>query len=414
MRKPTQLLAVFAAVVFLSIVGLFVFRGRSAAGANASPESSLQQVSVALVEKGAIGNTLTLSGEFHSYQEVDIHAKVAGYIRKIFVDVGDRVKEGQVLAVLEVPELRAQLAGADASILRSQDDIRRAQGDLERSESNHAALHSAYTRLKQASAARPGLIADQELDDSLAKDKESEAQVGMAKAALSSAQQQLLISHASQQQVTAMSDYTRIAAPFSGVITKRYADNGALIQAGTSSSTQAMPVVRLAEISKLRLVLPVPESVAAQIHLKDAVTVRVQALNRDIQGHVARFADSLDRQTRTMQTEIDCENANESLMPGMYAAASIALNQKSDALTIPIQAVDRNAEGATVLVLDRDNVIQEKKIQLGVEGNNRVEVVSGLSENQRVIIGNRSQFHPGDKVQPQIFHDEGKVAGGHS
>ena len=177
-----------------------------------------------------------------------------------------------------------------------------------------------------------------------------------------------------------------------------------------------MPVVCLAETSKLRLVLPIPESVAAQIHLHDPVTVHVQALSRDIQGRVARFADSLDRQTRTMSTEIDFENANNSLMPGMYAEASIALNQKNNALTVPIQAVNRNGENATVLVLDGDNAIQERPVTLGIEGDNRVEVVSGLSENQRVVIGNRSRFRPGEKVQPQPFHgsDEIKPREGHS
>ena len=137
-------------------------------------------MAVALVTRTPLVNTLTLSGAFRPYQEVDVHAKVAGYIRQIFVDVGDKVKKDQVLAILEVPELNAQVAGAKAAIGLSQNAIHRSESEIERALSTHAAYHSAFSRLKQASESRPGLIAEQELDDSLAKDKESEAQVAAA------------------------------------------------------------------------------------------------------------------------------------------------------------------------------------------------------------------------------------------
>src|SRR4029077_4152413 len=139
-----------------------------------------------------------------------------------------------------------------------------------------------------------------------------------------------------QKQFGAMSDYMRIVAPFNGVVTKRYADTGALVAAGTSSSTQAIPVVRIAQISVLRLVLPIPESIAGQIHLGDPVRVRVQALNEDIEGKVSRFADSLDMQTRTMETEIDCQNRDGRLLPGMYTDTQLLLSEKKNALTIPL------------------------------------------------------------------------------
>src|SRR5208282_1504620 len=137
---------------------------------------------VVLATRGPLENAITLTGEFRPFQQVDVHAKVAGYIRHIFVDVGDKVRTGQELAVLEVPELNAQVMGAQADIRRSQDAIRRAQSEIERAESTHQAYHSAYTRLKQASEERPGLVAEQELDDALAKDKETEAQIDSARA----------------------------------------------------------------------------------------------------------------------------------------------------------------------------------------------------------------------------------------
>jgi RND family efflux transporter MFP subunit len=356
---------------------------------------------VVRVERHNLGNTLTIAGEFKPFQDVDVHAKVAGYIRVINVDVGDHVREGQTLAVLEIPELAAQLAGADAAVRRAQEEIRRAKSDVERAQSTHAAAHSAYARLKQAADSRAGLVAQQEVDDSLAKDLGAEAQVASAEAELSAARQQVEVAQANQKQFTALSNYARIIAPFSGVITNRYADTGALIQAGTSSSTQAMPLVRLAQTSKLRLVLPIPESLAAQIHLGDPVKVRVQALNRDIEGKVSRFADSLDRQTRTMETEIDFDNRDGRLIPGMYAETQVSLREKKDALTVPLEAVTRNGDDATVLAVNAQNEIEERHIKLGLEDSSRVEVVSGLSDHDRVVIGNRSQFHNGEKISPK-------------
>ena len=403
-------LSVFAIAVCLA--AFLRVSSKSAKAESSTEEPALRPVAVALVQRRPIVDSLRLSGAFRPYQEVDVHAKVAGYIRQIFVDVGDKVKQGQVLAVLEVPELRAQILGAQATIQHSQDSIRRAQSEIERAESTHSAAHFAYTRLKQASEARQGLIAEQELDDALAKDKEAEAQVDSAKAALAEAQSQLSVSDASNKQLAAMEAYTQITAPFNGVITKRYADTGALIQAGTASNTQAMPVVQLAEWSKLRLVVPVPESAVSKIHLGSAVQVRVAALNRNFQGRVARFADALDQQTRTMQTEIDVENRDGTLVDGMYAETSLTLNEKDGVLTVPIQAVQREGSGASVLLVDHDGRIQERQVKLGEEGNDRVEILSGLSEKEHVVIGNRSEFRPGEKVQPKVVAEQGNVEAG--
>jgi RND family efflux transporter MFP subunit len=356
---------------------------------------------VARAERRNLGNTLTIAGEFKPFQDVDVHAKVAGYIREIYVDVGDHVKEGQTLAVLEVPELAAQLAGAEAAVREAQEQIRRAQSDLQRAQSRHSAAHSAYARLKQAADSRAGLVAQQEVDDTQAKDLEAEAQVSSAEAELSGAKQQLEVSQANQKQYSALSGYTRITAPFAGVITNRYADTGALVAAGTSSNAQAMPVVRLAQISILRLVLPIPESVAAQIHLGDPVKVRVQALNQEFEGKVSRFADSLERQTRTMETEIDIENRDGRLLPGMYTETQLTLRGKNNALTIPLEGVARNGDDATVLAVGPQNTIEERHVRLGLEDDKHVEVLSGLTDGDRVVIGNRNEFHNGQKILPK-------------
>jgi RND family efflux transporter MFP subunit len=396
-------IAVFVLLVMAVLAWRWLGHAPTEAGDPSHPlASSAESVAaVAHAERHSIGTTLTIAGEFKPFQDVDVHAKVAGYIKVIHVDVGDRVKAGQTLAVLEIPELAAELAGADAAVRRSREEIRRAQGDLVRAQSAHSAAHSAYARLKQAADSRAGLVAQQEIDDSQAKDLGFEAQVSSSSAALSSAEQQLQVAEANQKQYAALSDYSRIVAPFSGVITARFADTGALIAAGTSSSAQSMPVVRLAEISKLRLVLPIPESVAAQIHLGEPVKARVQALNQDFVGKVSRFADSLDRQTRTMETEIDFDNRDGRLIPGMYAETQLSLREKKDALTVPLESVTRNGDDATVLAVNPDNSIEERHVKLGLEDSVRVEVLSGLTDKDRVVIGNRSQFRSGQKIQPK-------------
>lgn len=190
---------------------------------------------VAAVTRGNITHTLNLAGQFQPYQVIDVHAKVSGYIRHIYVDIGDKVHQGQVLAMLEVPELSAQLKGTVSALARSQDEITRAQHDVARAQSEHSALHADYTRLQQAAAAQPGLIAQQELDDAQSRDLASEAQVDAAKAALAAAKQQSGVAGADNERVAALEDYTRVTAPLDGVIIWRYADTGALIQAGTSS-----------------------------------------------------------------------------------------------------------------------------------------------------------------------------------
>ena len=408
MRKRS--LWILAGIAALVLVAALRFGGRKARAENGD-EGSGRTVAVVLVKRGPVGNSLTLSGAFRPYQQVDVHAKVAGYIRQIFVDVGDKVKAGQVLAILEVPELNAQVVGAKADMRRSQNAIQRAQSEIQRAESTHSAYYAAYTRLKQASDSRPGLIAEQELDDALAKDKETEAQIASNRAAFAEAESQLGVAQANLERLSALEAYSRILAPFAGVVTKRYADTGALIQAGTASDTQSLPVVQLAEWSRLRLVVPVPESAVSELRLGSNVQVHVSALNRTFVGTVARFADALNDETRTMHTEIDVENSDGTVKEGMYAEVSIALSQQNDALTVPIQALERNGRGAIALVVDSQGRVHAQEVKLGEETSDRAEVVSGLAENDRVIIGNRSQFRAGEKVQPKIVSETGDAEG---
>jgi len=405
MSKRSTLILVGALAI--GVVLVLRFSGKSANAEKS--EASLRPVAVALARESPISDMITLSGEFRPFQEVDVHAKVAGYIRRIYVDVGDHVKTGQTLAILEVPELDAQLQGAEAAIRRSQDAIRRAQGDLKRAESLHQATHLDYTRLKQASDARPGLIAEQELDNAQAKDREGEAQISADEAAFSEARNQLDVASAEQKQLSAMSGYAQIVAPFDGVITKRYVDTGALVQAGTSSNTQAVPVVSVAQTDLFRLTLAVPESAVPMIRLGTTVTVHVQALNRDFEGKVARFANSVNQETRTMHTEVDVHNPGRTIVEGMYAEVKLTLAKSDRALAVPIQAVSREGSHTTVLVVNSNDQIEEREVHLGIEGANQVEVVAGLKPNDRVVMGSRSDFRPGERVDPKVIADNNEA-----
>jgi multidrug efflux pump subunit AcrA (membrane-fusion protein) len=205
-----------------------------------------------------LSRNLVLTAEFKPYQEVDVMAKVAGYIKQINVDVGDRVKEGDLLATLEIPEMKDDLNRATAAMERSSADVTHAGDEVRRAESAHDIAHLLLQRLKAVNDKKPGLIAQQDIDVAQSKDLEAEAQVAAAKSALAASKEQVHVNNSDVERVHTLMDYTRVTAPFTGVVTMRYADKGSMIQAGTASQTQAKAVVRISENSTLRLILPVP------------------------------------------------------------------------------------------------------------------------------------------------------------
>jgi len=360
----------------------------------------------AAVVKAVTGNlaqTLAVAAEFRPFQEIDIHAKVAGYLKSISVDVGDRVRVGERLAVLEVPELQDELRQDAAGVKRAEEDVNRAQADLERANSAHEVAHVGATRLSGVLKVRPNLVAQQDIDEAMGRDRVAEAQVATAKAALAAAQQGLEVSKASQQKTQTLWGYTEITAPFAGVITQRYADPGAMIQAGTSSQTQTMPVVRLSQNNRLRLVIPVPESTVALIHVGTPVDLNVQALHKTFTGKVARFSERLDSDTRTMRVEVDVENPTLELVPGMYATASIVLDSASDAVIVPVEALDHSEIKPQVFVIDSNQKVEVRAVTTGLETSDRVQIKNGISSGDLVVTGNRAQLKPGLVVTPRVM-----------
>ena len=248
---------------------------------------------------------------------------------------------------------------------------------------------------------QPGIVAQQEVDDAQGKDLAASAQVDAGQAALEAAQSQLVGAKAKLSRDQSLYDYSRITAPFSGIVTERYANLGTLMQAGTSSSTQAMPLVRLSQDDLFRLVIPVAETYVRYVHIGDPVEVSVPSLNRTFPGKVARFSVDVSESTRTMHTEVDVPNLTHVLMPGLYADATITLQRKNDVLTIPLQAVNHEADQDTVDVVDSNNHIQIRRIELGLQTPGEAEVHSGLNQGDLVVASERTGLKAGQKVTPQ-------------
>ena len=368
-------------------------------------------VGVTKVVKKSLGNRITLSSELVPFQEIDVYAKESGYVKKLSVDFGSRVKAGQVMAVLEIPELQAQLQEDQAEIKNASNQAVRAQHELSRYQAQAKAIHLQYTRLSEVAQSQPGIVAQQEVDDAQGKDLAAASQVDASQAALEAAQSQLSVARAKLSHDQSLFDYSNITAPFPGVITDRYANLGTLVQAGTNSSTQAMPIVRLSEDDLFRLVIPVPESYVAYIHIGDPVNVKVPSLNRSFPGKVARFSVDVREDTRTMHTEVDVPNPQRVLVPGLYADADLSLDHKVDVLTLPVQALNHEGNKTTVFVVDGNGELQDRSVQLGLQTSSDAEITSGLNEGDQVVVSDRSGLKPGQKVRPQLvsmmqYHEE--------
>jgi len=350
-------------LVALAILAL----GALSSCARHSDSVASRVVAVARTRRTTLANTMTLQAEFEPYQDVMLHGKVSGYVSLIRVDIGDRLKAGDLIATLEVPELADQLAAARAS-------ERHAAAEFE-------LAHLNSTRLQGVNRSQPNLIAQQDLDEALSKDKAAEAAFAQAKA--------------ESERFAALAGYTRIIAPFDGIVTKRLVDLGSLIQAGTSSSSE--PIVELQQDNVLRLRFPVPEAEAPRIHTGEVVQISVDSLHRRFMGRIARDAGAIDRSTRTLDAEVDVPNADGLLRVGMYASIVLPLEEAPNILAVPIQALT-HGDNPSALVVDANGTVQERLVKVGLQTAEYAEAKSGLNEGDRVVISDRGGLHPGDVV----------------
>ena len=316
---------------------------------------SRRTVVVMRPQRGDIVHSITLPGDLVGLYQSTLYAKVTGYLKNISVDKGDWVKQGQVLAVIEVPELQERLA--------------RSRADLE-------VQHLTYQRLEQVWKSDPRLVARQDVD--IAQGKYLEAKAGV-------------------DELEAMASYTKIVAPFAGVVTGRFVDPGALIKAGgeqtTSSPDQGSthpsggtsPVLSLAMIDTMRTYVYAPQDAVGSIRRGMPAKLTLQDLpGRSFDGVVTRYSNSLDLGTRTMLTEIDLQNTRHDLYPGMYANVTLELERHRDALELPESAIGESSDGKYVMVA-QDGKLRKQEVTLGINNGKSAEIVSGLGGGESVV-----------------------------
>jgi len=334
----------------------------------AAPLAPAMTVPVATVGYTSLANDLVLTAEFRPYQEIELMAKVTGYVKEIKVDIGDHVRTGDVLATLEVPEIA--------------DEVIKAKAAVEAEQAEAAIAHLSYQRIQEVSARDQGLVPKQEVDVAQSHDLRAAAQLAGARSALEAAE--------------AMMSYATVRAPFDGVVTKRYASVGSMIQAGTSST--AMPVVRLAQNDLLRLVLPVPESAAGSVLVGQVVDVAVTSQNQTLQAKVTRLAESVQLATRTMDAEVDIPNPEGKLIPGMYAEVHLHLRARPHVLSVPLDGVEGLGTSSEQAYVVRGGILHLARIVTGLQTAANVEIVSGLASGDQVVVGRHVGLFDGEMV----------------
>ena len=316
---------------------------------------------------------ITLPGDLTGFFQATLYAKVTGYLSKINVDKGDWIHKGELLAEIEVPELA--------------DRLTREKGRL-------TVQRVTYERLKRVWESDHRLVAREDVDVAYGKYQESQSSVN---------------------ELNSMTKYTRIVAPFDGVVTARFVDPGALIQASGGEPTfdlggsaaqpkgNTTPVVSVAMMSKLRVYVYVPEEAVGQIRRGMPATLTLREYpGRPFVGSVARFATSLDLSTRTMLTEVDVENPRHQLYPGMYANVSIELESHPDALTVPPSAVSGSEDNGVVYVV-HDSRLHKLDVGTGIRTGGYVEITSGLAGSEQVVNNFTPALVEGEEVRAQLM-----------
>lgn len=358
-----------------------------------------------------LSENVTLTAEFEPFYEVDVMAKEAGYVRHIYVDIGDHVKQGQLLATLEIPELQDDLTKAKADVQTAMAEKAAAGGDLLRAQAAAGIAHLSYTRILNVSEKEPGLVPRQEVDVAHSRDLEAEGQIAAAQQNVEAATSRYAAATAELAHENSLFAYTRITAPFNGVVTKRYASDGSMIQAGTSSATQAMPVARVSQNDVLRLMLPVPEENAGMVRDGSSVLVTVPSLNKTFTGKVTRFADRVQTATRTMTVEVDVKNPKLELIPGMYAQVQLTTMNAKNAVAVPLEALDGSGSAQRVFAVDSSGAVRIRAVKTGLQSPRYVQILSGIEPGDTVIIGSHAGYSEGEQVRP---HFENSAATTHS
>ncbi len=416
----------------------------SATAADRSVGADVEVVRVVIPQRTSLRRTTTQPATVHAYYEADINAKVSGYLKELKVDIGAVVEEGEILAVIDVPEFVARRNRQQATVERLVADEQRARAGVELAQAGVEAANAAQDeagatvemakaqvaayqaefnrvqRLVSESAVAARLLdeAREHLQSSQAGKQATEAalasamaNVTVAKAKVLAATADLLSARASTQEskreieeTEVMLAYSTLRAPFSGVITERNVDPGDLVRnTQTASTSPVKPLFRIAHVQRVRVRVSIPENDASWANINDRAIVNLRSLpGQPIEGIVSRVARSLDVSTRTMSVEIDLPNSDPVLLPGMYGEVTIILEEKPDCLVLPSTAVRYDETGRSyVLLVDAGDVIQTVDVMTGLDDGKRVEIISGLSGTERVVGATIQRLVPGQKVRVQ-------------
>ncbi len=343
------------------------------------------QVPVAPVERHDVTRSIRLAGSVEAVEQARLYAKVSGYLKTISVDIGDVVRRDQVVAELNVPEMQGESEAAEARLAEARALEAKAEADLE--------LQKIIAERSRELRER-GAVTQQDLDEAVAKQRAAAAALQLARARAKSAAAQLA-------KVRALADYARIKAPYDGIVTERFLNSGALVQAATSGASVS-PVVTVARVDQVRVFVALPESDVPFVEAEDrAIFVPNGAkLATPFEGHVTRLAGALDPSTRTMRVEVDLPNAERRLLPGMYGSLTLALETHRGALTVPSRAVVTEKSGATFVYLVVDGAARRATVRVGIDDGIRAEITEGLEGGETCIVGAPGTISDGVPVRP--------------
>ncbi len=346
----------------------------------ASPAAAVS-APVIHAERNAMARTVSLAANVEAYEQAPLYAKVPGYVATINVDIGDVVVEDQLLATLEMPEMAHQYAQAESHRIEQRAALASARAEAELQE--RLMKRSVGLRAKDA-------ISEEDLEQARAGAAKARAELALADARTTTVEARL-------KELEAFMGYGELRAPFAGIITKRFVDRGALVQAATSSS-DVRPVVVVARVDQLRISVDVPEPDVPLVDVGDPAALTIAALpDRTFTSTVARIAGALDPRSRTMRAEVDLPNTDGILRSGMYGTLTIDVETVADALTLPTAAVNQGRKGASVFVLDGD-VARQRPVTVGLADDDRLQILAGISTADEVV-GTTAGIADGTRIQ---------------
>jgi RND family efflux transporter MFP subunit len=378
--RRSYLLSVVALLTVVGVIAWLALKGRPS---HLLPAESLPTVGAVRVRRGDLATEVGFAAEFRPWFSVELHAKTAGFIRLLHVDIGSKVHAGDVLAELEVPLLKEDLARAEASLRRNQEDFRRAEANAEEA-------HLGATRLDGVARSQPRLIAQQELDAARAKDRAAAASLGVAR-------EQIHVAEADLARLRAEESDTLIRAPFDGVVTRLLANPGDFVLGGLAPSGQAKAVVRLSQLNKLRLSFPVSVSYLDSVVEGASLEIR-RDTGRTITNRISRLSREVSPATRMMDVEADIENDDLVLVPGSYATVILHPQKRIQVLHVPVECLQRKPDLA-VLVVNDEHVLERRPVRTGLETPASVELLEGVKEGEWVVTSGGNRVKPGQKVE---------------